>query len=175
MNTLAPVVIALLLALVPAHGASPDTEHGRYAFQLVPDGLMRLDTETGQVSLCAKRSSGWVCAAVADDRAAIDAELARLNRENARLKGALAAHGLSLPDGVTGEAGPPGAQDLPDERQLDRLMGFFERVWRRLIAMARTLQNDWARDKDLEGREPRPPDGSHKELNGDASRQKIAF
>ena len=161
MNILAAVVTVVVLSLTGAYGAEPDTAHGRYAFQAVPDGLLRLDTATGQVSLCAKQSAGWVCTAVADDRAALDAEVGRLARENVRLKSALAAHGLRLPEGVTGEAG--GSQDLPDERQLERVMGFVERVWQRLIDMVRTLQNDWAKDKDREGREPRPPDGSHKE------------
>jgi hypothetical protein len=155
LNTLAAVVMVLGLALTQAFAA----EAGRYAFQTVPDGLMRLDTATGEMSLCTKRTAGWVCAAVADDRAALDAEVGRLERENARLKSALVAHGLQLPDGVTGEAG--GSLKLPDERQLDRVIGYVERLWGRLLDMVRTLQNDWAKDQDFEG--PRPPDRSHKE------------
>jgi len=161
MNILAAVITVVVLSRTGAYGAEPDTAHGRYAFQAVPDGLLRLDTATGQVSLCAKQPAGWVCTAVADDRAALDAEVGRLAHENARLKSALAAHGLRLPEGVTGEVG--GSQALPDDRQLDRVMGLFERLWQRLIDMVRTLQNDGAKDRGLEGREPRPPDGSHKE------------
>jgi hypothetical protein len=155
LKTLAAVMAVLVLMLTEASGA----DAGRYAFQTVPDGLMRLDTATGEVSLCTKRTAGWVCAAVADDRPALDAELGRLERENAQLKSALAARGLRLPDGVTGEAG--GSQGLPDDRQLDRAMGFVERLWQHLVDMVRTLQNDWAKDKDFE--EPRPADRSHKE------------
>jgi hypothetical protein len=167
MNRMAAGLIMLLLGLSGARGEPTDTEHRRYAFQTVADGLMRLDTETGQVSLCAKRSAGWVCTAVADDRAALDAEMARLERENVRLKSELAAHGLHLPDGVTGEAQTP-HHDLPDDRQIDRMMGFFEKVWRRLVDMVRTMQDEWAKDKDLEWH---APDGSRK----DTLRQKIAL
>jgi hypothetical protein len=168
MNTIAAVVTVLLLALTGAHGAAPDPVHGRYAFQTVPDGLMRLDTETGQVSLCAKRAAGWVCAAVADDRAALDAELDRLERENTRLKRELAAHGLRLPDGVAGAAGR--GQNLPDDRQLDRIMGFVEKLWHRLIDMVETLQGDWAKNKGLEGRESWPAEGGRLDPAGTASR-----
>ena len=157
MKTLAVAIAVLVLTLSAAFGA----EAGRYAFQAVPDGLMRLDTATGGVSLCTKRTAGWVCAAVADDRAALDAELGRLERENAQLKSVLAAHGLRLPDGVSGEAF--GSQELPSDRQLNRLMGFVERLWQRFVDMVRILQNDWAKDKDFEEREPRPSDRSRKE------------
>jgi hypothetical protein len=161
MNTLTAVVTLLLLAVAVAYGAEPDTAHGRYAFQVVPDGLMRLDTATGEVSLCAKHAAGWVCTAVADDRAALDGEIGRLARENAQLRTALAAHGLRLPGGVTGQSG--GSQDPLDDRQFDRVMGFFERLWQHLVDMVRTLQDDWARNKDFEERQPPLPDAGRKQ------------
>ena len=56
-----------LLALAAAAGgpaalaqtAVPDSENGRYTFNQVADGMLRLDTRTGQVSLCAKKDTGW--------------------------------------------------------------------------------------------------------------------
>ena len=53
--------LILVLALAAAAGgpaalaqtAAPDSENGRYSFNQVADGLLRLDTRTGQVSLCA--------------------------------------------------------------------------------------------------------------------------
>ena len=32
--------------------------------------MLRLDTRTGQVSLCAKKDTGWACSAVPDERQA---------------------------------------------------------------------------------------------------------
>ena len=46
--------------------------------------MLRLDTRTGQVSLCAKQSAGWACNAVPDERNALENEITRLQRENGR-------------------------------------------------------------------------------------------
>ena len=62
--------------------------------------MLRLDTRTGAVSLCAKKDAGWACNAVPDERAALENEIARLQRENGALKKDMLARGLPLPGGV---------------------------------------------------------------------------
>ena len=42
------------------------------------DGVLRLDTRTGAVSTCNNSGAGWACYAVPDERAAMDAEIGRL-------------------------------------------------------------------------------------------------
>jgi hypothetical protein len=69
----------------------PDTENGRYALSPVADGVIRLDTRTGAVSTCNNSGAGWACYAVPDERAALDAEIGRLQAENEKLKAELAA------------------------------------------------------------------------------------
>src|ERR1700742_1073025 len=71
-------------AFAPAVQAqpAPDTENGRYTFSAVADGMLRLDTRTGAVSICAKRDASWACTAVPDERQALESEIARLQREN---------------------------------------------------------------------------------------------
>ena len=69
----------------------PDTENGRYALSPVADGVIRLDTRTGAVSTCNNTGAGWACYAVPDERAALDAEIGRLQADNERLKAELAA------------------------------------------------------------------------------------
>ena len=171
-------VTALLAmaATVMAVGAAtnaqvtPDSDGGRYKFSQASDGsVLRLDTRTGSVSNCAKRdTSGWACYTVPDERDALDAEIGRLQTENARLKDELKQRDLAdaagktnapLPKGdleknanpETGktdtgkaDAGKGGRLELqlPSDQDLDRLVAFLERAWRRLVEAANRMQRD---------------------------------
>jgi hypothetical protein len=130
------------VAFAPAASAltAPDTENGRYVFNQVADGMLRLDTRTGQVSLCAKKDTGWACNAVPDERQALESEITRLQRENGALKKDMVARGLPLPSGVTGR--PPSSQrelnltvPLPSDAEIDRMMSALEKMWKRLTDM----------------------------------------
>src|ERR1035441_7468238 len=66
--------------------STPDTENGRYALSPVADGVLRLDTRTGAVSTCTNTGTGWACYMVPDERAALDAEIGRLQADNEKLK-----------------------------------------------------------------------------------------
>ncbi|WP_426437561.1 hypothetical protein [Bradyrhizobium genosp. P] len=153
------VAAALLLTCGDAIAQSaPDTENGRYTLAPAGDGFVRLDTRTGAVSTCTNSSAGWACYAVPDERAAMDAEIGRLQADNDRLKGALAAREPAV-SGKTDEALPKGDSlkplepktaegerkieiPLPSDRDMDRVMSFVERAWRRLIEMANRVQRD---------------------------------
>src|SRR5260370_790736 len=136
----------------------PDTENGRYALAPVADGVIRLDTRTGAVSTCNNTGTGWACYAVPDERAALDAEIGRLQADNEKLKAQLAAREPT----VTGKIEEPMPKSdslkkaepkvaegqrkieipLPSDRDMDRMMSFVERAWRRLIDLANRVQRD---------------------------------
>ncbi|MGL4636506.1 MAG: hypothetical protein ACRCWF_11035, partial [Beijerinckiaceae bacterium] len=80
-------LLAAMLVLSGAFASSTATAqtNARFSFQPVEGGMMRLDTETGQVSLCTRTGSDFTCRSVADDRAALDDEITRLKRENESL------------------------------------------------------------------------------------------
>jgi hypothetical protein len=97
-----PFALALTLslaasALASAQPAMPDSENGRYSFNPVVDGALRLDTRTGQVSHCSRSDAGWTCKVVPDERSALETEIARLQGENGTLKKELLARGLPVP------------------------------------------------------------------------------
>ncbi len=91
-KTVAAAAVAVCIAGSGAIAESmPDSENGRYSLSPVADGVIRLDTRTGTVSTCNNSSTGWACYAVPDERAALDAEIGRLQADNEKLKAVLAA------------------------------------------------------------------------------------
>jgi hypothetical protein len=147
--------------LVAAQSA-PDSENGRYSMTPIPEGVLRLDTRTGTVSTCTKNGAGWACYAVPDERTALDAEIGRLQTEVEKLKGQLAAGPTvsgkideALPKSDPLKKGEPQAREpkvaegdrkieipLPSDQDVDRVMSFLEKAWRRLIDMANRVQKD---------------------------------
>jgi len=121
--------VALLLA-----GPAGAAETGRYVLKDVEGGFIRLDTETGAVSLCRSLSEKWRCEPVADAEAALQDEINRLAEENAALERQLAEL-----TGSEGERSTGPAIELPSEEDLDRIFGIFERFMRRFIDFARSL------------------------------------
>ena len=139
-------------------GALPDTENGRYALSPLADGVLRLDTRTGAVSTCSNSGAGWACYAVPDERAALDAEIGRLQADNEKLKAQLAerepvvtgkseeplpkSDSLKKSESKVAEGERKIEIPLPSDRDMDRMMSFLERAWRRLIEMANRIQKD---------------------------------
>jgi len=153
---------ALMLCLggngAAAAQSIPDSENGRYALAPVADGVIRLDTRTGAVSTCSNTGMGWACYAVPDERAALDAEIGRLQADNEKLKAELAAReptvsgkideplpktdSLKKPEPKVAEGERKIEIPLPSDRDMDRMMSFLEQAWRRLVDMANRVQRD---------------------------------
>ncbi|HEY7302139.1 MAG TPA: hypothetical protein VH684_29960 [Xanthobacteraceae bacterium] len=145
MRLLAVVLtLSLAVAAALAQTATPDSENGRYTFNPVANGVLRLDIRTGQVSQCSRGDAGWVCKLVPDERLALESEIARLQGEIATLKKELLAHGLPIP-GVMGPSATKSGEpelNLPTDAEVDKVVSFIEKVWRRLIEMIGSLQKD---------------------------------
>ncbi len=177
-TSIAAMTLTSWLAFFPggvvsaAAQSMPDSENGRYALSPVADGVIRLDTRTGAVSTCSNTGAGWACYTVPDERAALDAEIGRLQADNEKsrteleksrtelekLKAELAARepvvtgkieeALPKTDSLK-KAEPKVAEGerrieipLPSDRDMDRVMSFLEQAWRRLVEMANRMQKD---------------------------------
>ena len=136
----------------------PDTENGRYVLSPVADGVIRLDTRSGAVSTCSNNDNGWACYATPDERAALDAEIGRLQADNEKLKAELSARdptvtgkideplpktdSLKKPEPKVADSERKIEIPLPSDRDMDRVMSFLEQAWRRLVEMANRMQKD---------------------------------
>jgi hypothetical protein len=143
---LALIVGALGVSAPAAVAQGPDGEDSRYTFSRADDGYLRLDGRTGQVSICTRRPVGWACQLVPDERAALEAEVARLQTESVALKKELLARNLPLP-GVVKPDTPVVKNDepvlqLPGDAEINKVVIFIEKVWKRLVEMVATLQKD---------------------------------
>src|SRR5262249_514978 len=127
-----------------AQTATPESENGPYSLNSLAGGVVRLDTRTGQVSQCSRSDAGWACKVVPDERSALETEIVRLQGENATMKKELFSRGLPVP-GVSAPSGAkPGEGELklPSDAEVDKVVAFLEKVWRRLIEMGKNVQKE---------------------------------
>lgn len=147
-SLLAMLVIAgsALGAAANAQPSSPEGGDARFTFHRADDGYLRLDGRSGQVSMCNRRTSGWQCQLVPDERTALEAEISRLQSDNAALKKELLSRNLPLPNGMRPDQ--PGSKSqvqrplLPDDAEINRIMGVMEKIWRRMVDMILSVQRD---------------------------------
>ncbi len=147
---------ALAQSAAPAQDSPQD--NSRFVFHEVDDGIMRFDTRLGEISLCSRQTAGWTCRIVPDERAALDAEIARLQQENAALRKALAPRGDSEPsagDKPAAPAPPPAAKPAEPERRSEPLVKWPSAedlararaaaglIWQRLVEMMAHLREDF--------------------------------
>ena len=151
-------IVVALSALCLAGSAAiaetaPDSENGRYTFSPTSDGVMRLDTKTGTVSNCSNSTAGWACYVVPDERKALDEEIGRLQTENESLKAQLASRDPAAATKGDDKLAAPNTDNqrkieipLPSDQDMDRVMSFLQRAWKRLVDMANQMQKDVSGD-----------------------------
>ena len=111
--------------------ALPTVGHaeGRYEMQETENGIIRLDTQTGRVSLCKFEQDELICRTAADDRTAYETEIEQLNKELEALK---------QNAGTANDA----EMDLPSDEEIDEVVGTFERFTKAIMdAMKRLEEN----------------------------------
>ena len=96
------VVCTAQVVLLRAQEPALDLADKRFTYHQIDDGYLRLDLRTGEVATCRQSETGWTCMLAAEERTALETEIARLQRDNALLKNALLERGLPLPAPGTG-------------------------------------------------------------------------
>ncbi len=140
--TIARWKVAALAAagVMAAAPALAQDEAPRYQMTETDNGIVRLDTRTGHVSLCRALDDQLVCKSAADDRRALDDEISSLESENETLRSRLAElEGAAKLDEEEETRSP---LSLPSDEELNRVIGFMERLMRRFYAFTQTLRGE---------------------------------
>lgn len=152
----APQLTPRVESLVPPKGDSPgaSAEGGRFTFNRIDNGFLRLDTQNGQVAYCRAQTAGWSCQAVPENRSELDADVARLQSDIARLQDEIAALRREVAalkesppprppaDLTSPDKGPDVTIRLPTHEDVARARAFLEKTWHRLVEMITAVQKD---------------------------------
>lgn len=114
-------------------------DSGRYTLQPSGDGFVRMDTLTGDMTLCEERDGQLVCRMAADERAAFQDELDRLEDAVTALRDRVAEL-----EGSTARRG----FDLPSAEDFDQTLSYMEEFFRRFMGVVQDL------DRNLRGAQP---------------------
>jgi len=147
------LILVLITLLSGPVLAVEDAPQGRYSMIPTDNGMLRLDTQTGAVSLCTGTDGHWVCRSIADDRLALENEIDRLSNENQRLKAELEQRQKEAKPDVPYEAKPdvtPEVQLEPDalgswrpsDEDIEEFMTFFEKIMNRFKQFAESMKDD---------------------------------
>ena len=147
--TLAAASVAVAVSsLVPAFAQSsmPAGSPGRFTMHPADGGVLRMDTQTGALSMCKQVAGSWTCAMLPDDRTAVTAEIDRLKTENAELKSSVKR--LEDLAGVPGGTGVEPGEDkrhsgvtMPTEEDVDKAMSYVQRMLKKFKEKLRELED----------------------------------
>jgi hypothetical protein len=136
---LAMLACAPLAAMAQDAG---DQKPGRYVLERTDDGILRMDTVTGEMSVCGEKAGRVVCKLPADERQAVDEQIDELEARIAVLEMRLD----TLEKGGGGEA-----KALPSDEELDQAFNMMEKFIYRFFDVFKDLDR---RENDAE-----PPAG----------------
>ncbi|MCZ0734872.1 hypothetical protein [Phreatobacter sp. AB_2022a] len=136
------VPVAALAQATPAAPSAPsaprEADNSRFTLRETPDGWLRMDGKTGQMTFCSRQNATVTCRLAADDRAELQAEIDRLKAENDTLRRG----------GATAQNRPGGSDqnlNLPSDQEVDRALSLAERIIRRFMAIVRESDGDQGR------------------------------
>ncbi|MBA4796077.1 MAG: hypothetical protein H2043_01640 [Rhizobiales bacterium] len=119
--------LAVLSLATPA-AIAQEANAERYTLEKSDSGFVRLDRQTGAVTLCTEDQGTLTCRMAADERAAYDEDLARLEKRVEALERQLA-------DGTAARSG-----ELPSDAEIDRSIGIMERFMRAFFNLVQEFQ-----------------------------------
>lgn len=122
-------ILSLTLVVVFSSGAQAQPTE-RFQLEKTDSGYVRMDVQTGEMSICEERNRQLVCRSSADERAAVNDEADRLQGRLDRLEERLAKL----------EAEKQTAAEMPSEKEFDQELDRMESVFRRFMGIFREFE-----------------------------------
>lgn len=119
------------LALFALPALSQDD--ARYQMEKTADGYVRLDKQTGDMSICKEQAGQMICRAAADDRASLADEIGRIDGRLASIEDKLAKMEKS---------GLSSGNEMPTEEEFEKTMGYMEKFFRRFMDVVKDLNEE---------------------------------
>lgn len=132
MRCTAVFLVPLLAGL--GTGASHAAETQRYQMEKTDTGYVRMDTETGEMSICEERSGQLVCKLAADERTALQDEIGRLQGEIETIEQRI--------DKLENSLSAKLESTLPSEEEFQKTMGYVERFFRSFMGMIKDFEKE---------------------------------
>jgi hypothetical protein len=130
------LIPATLVSLVAVSAFSQETD--RYRLEKSPNGYVRMDTQTGAMSICEERSGQLVCKMAADERAAFQDEVDRLQSSVKALDERVVKLEISLSARFE--------STLPSEEDFNKTMSYMERFLRGFMGIVKDMEEDSGED-----------------------------
>lgn len=128
------VLLLVPVLLASAALSAKAEEAGRYTLEKSGTGYVRMDTRTGEMSICEERAGQLVCKLAADERAAFQDEIDRLQTKLTGMEDRLVAlenHPILKPQNL-----------LPTEEEFQRSLGYMERFFRKFMDIVKDLDKE---------------------------------
>jgi hypothetical protein len=123
-ETMKAFAITLAAGLLPLAAFAAEPDATRFQLERSGDHFVRLDRQTGAMSLCSEKDGALVCRMAADERAAYEDELDRLSDRVSALE----------------KNTPAASPALPTDAEVDRSIGIMERMMRSFMGIVREFQ-----------------------------------
>jgi len=121
-ETMKILVLTLGVSLLPFAAMAAEPDASRFQLERSGDHFVRLDRQTGAMSICQDKDGALVCRMAADERAAYEDELDRLSKR------------------VTALEQNTAQRALPSDAEVDRSISIMERMMKSFMGMVKEFQ-----------------------------------
>jgi tetrahydromethanopterin S-methyltransferase subunit B len=126
--------IATLVAGTAIGGVALGAEAERYRLEKSATGYVRMDTQSGEMSICEERAGQLVCRVAADERSAFQSDVERLEARVKSLEGRVERLENSLAARLE--------SSLPSEEDFEKTMSYMERFFRGFLGIVREFEEE---------------------------------